>query len=363
MRNKTRISAIFFTGIAIIVLLSAFVKHEEPHPYKIEYPAYFGNRFFIPEDNPTTVEGVALGRMLFYETALSSNNKISCATCHQQEYAFTDRKDFSEGVDGFVQPRNTMSLTNLLWVQNFFWDARTKGLENQADSPLIKVHEMGQAIGVAVQKLKEKKIYNARFEAAFGDKEISPGRIKKALAQFERTLISCNSRYDQYLQGKYQPSISELNGIELFFNNPDPGKNIRGAACGHCHAGPKTYQEMFHNNGLDAAPKDVGRAAITGQAYDIGRFRVVSLRNIGLTAPYMHDARFKTLEEVVDHYSDHIADSPQLSPFLKNNSNNINGTRLGLTSQEKKDLLAFLNMLTDSGFITDKRFSNPFTNN
>ena len=176
-------------------------------------------------------------------------------------------------------------------------------------------------------------------------------------------MISANSKYDQYLRGEYQPTASELNGITLFFTNPEPARQIRGAACGHCHGGPKTFNELFHNNGLDNALKDPGREKTTGQAIDKGRFRVVTLRNIALTAPYMHDGRFKTLEEVIDHYNEHIEQSPTLSIFLQNNSNHINGTQLGLTGQEKKDIIAFLNLLTDSSFITDKRFSNPFLNN
>jgi len=145
----------------------------------------------------------------------------------------------------------------------------------------------------------------------------------------------------------------------LFFANPDPADGVRGAACGHCHGGPKTFVELFHNNGLDSTAADIGREEFTRQPGDKGRFRVVTLRNIALTAPYMHDGRFKTLDEVVDHYNEHIQQSPTLSIFLQNNSNTSKGTRLDLTAQEKKDLVAFLHLLTDSTFITDKRFSNP----
>lgn len=344
----------------LVTLLSSSFDTEHPHPYQLKYPACFGNHFSIPGDNPETVEGIALGRMLFYEKALSANNKTSCATCHQQEHAFCDNKDFSEGADGVKQSRNTMALINVLWTKNFFWDGRAKGLENQADSPLTNIHEMGQSFDASIAKLKAKKIYAAAFKAAFGDSNITKGRIEKALAQFERTLISCSSRYDRYLQGKYRPTASELNGIRLFYSEPDAAKGIRGASCSHCHGGPKTYLELFMNNGLDSVYKDAGRAAVTGQDYDSGRFRVVTLRNIALTAPYMHDARFKTLEEVIDHYSEHIVQSRQLSPFLQNNSNVLHSGQLDLTAQEQKDLIAFLNMLTDSSFITDKRFSDPF---
>lgn len=329
-------------------------------PITISYPDYFGNRINIPADNPTTEQGVALGRMLFYENALSANNKLSCATCHQQEHAFTDGKMFSKGFDKFPQPRNTMSLANLMWVRHYFWDGRSDALEKQAAIPMSSPHEMGQSLAVAATKLQAKKLYVPYFTAAFGSDTITGDKIVKALAQFERTLVSANSLYDKYLQGQYTPTASELNGIALFYGNPDPYQKVRGASCGQCHGGPKTYSELFHNNGLDSVPQDKGRETITGQSIDRGRFRVVTLRNIALTAPYMHDGRFKTLEEVVDHYNEHIVINKNMSSFLANNSNSAQGKNLDLTQPEKTDLIAFMNMLTDSAFIADKRFSNPF---
>lgn len=329
--------------------------------YKIEYPDYFGNKFTIPEDNQTTEQGVFLGRVLFYETALSGNNRMSCATCHQQKHAFTDGKRFSAGFDNTLQPRNTMSLANLLWVRHFFWDGRSDALEKQAATPMTGAHEMGQAIGVSAKKLKVKKFYASLFLQAFGSDTITGEGVGKALAQFERTLVSANSRYDKYLRGQYDPSPSELNGISLFYTNPDPAKHIRGAGCGQCHGGPKTYSELFHNNGLDSVAKDHGRENITGQSYDRGRFRTVTLRNIALTAPYMHDGRFNTLQEVISHYNEHIIVNNTVSSFIADNSNTTNGINLDLNGQEKNNLIAFLNMLTDSAFITDKHFSNPFS--
>ena len=347
------------------IILPGFLMHPrkkktETTPYTIEYPSYFGNRINISPNNPLTKEGIQLGRMLFYETKLSANNKISCATCHQQQFAFTDGKKFSTGVTGINMERNTMSLTNLLWVRHFFWDGRTGSLEEQAATPLTEAHEMGQALKVSAAKLQSSSLYPALFKQVFGTDTITGDNITKAIAQFERTLVSVNSRYDKYLQGQYQPTASELNGIKLFYTNPDPAKSIRGAACGHCHGGPKTFIELFHNNGLDSIPKDKGREKLTGQPMDNGRFRVATLRNIALTAPYMHDGRFATLEAVVDHYNEHLQPSKSLSVFLKDNSNEVNGKNLKLTVEEKKDIIAFLHLLTDSSFITDKRFSNPF---
>ncbi|SDZ90780.1 cytochrome c peroxidase [Arachidicoccus rhizosphaerae] len=335
-----------------------------PHIITLRFPAYFGHHYQIPEDNPTTEEGIALGRMLFYEKQLSKNNQISCASCHQQEHAFSDTAAFSLGADGSAQPRNTMALVNLLWVNQFFWDGRAKGLEAQADTPLVNLHEMNQSFDQSIAKLEHRQLYKNAFKVAFGDEKITKSRIEKALAQFERTLISCNSRYDQYLEGIYQPTAAELEGIALFYGTPTSKTYLRRPSCSHCHGGPNTYEELFMNNGLDSLPKDLGRAIITGQDYDKGRFRVVTLRNIALTAPYMHDGRFKSLAEVIDHYSDHILSSSSLSPFL--NSKEIVSNpkdHLSFTKGERTSLIAFLNMLTDSSFIQDKRFSDPFTSN
>ncbi|MBZ4035411.1 cytochrome-c peroxidase [Flavobacterium sp. 17A] len=328
-------------------------------PYKLEYPDYFGNRISIPEDNPTTKQGVYLGRMLFYETKLSSSQTISCASCHQQKFAFTDGKAFSSGIDNMRTKRNSMSLANLLWVRNFFWDGRAKGLEDQAKFPLNDPHEMGGYLEKAVKILQQTKEYPPLFREAFGTAEITSDKITKAIAQFERTLISANSNYDKYLRGEYNPTEQELNGMELFMNSPRPEKNIRGANCAQCHGTPKMYMELFHNNGLDTEPKDIGREEFTGMENDRGRFRVATLRNIALTAPYMHDGRFKNLDEVLDHYNEHIKPSKSLSISLKNVSNNLDGEKLGLTANEKSDIISFLKMLTDSTFITDPKFSDP----
>lgn len=324
-----------------------------PTPYKLTYPSYFGHRTNLSEDNPLTVEGVQLGRRLFYETRLSSNNTLSCASCHQQAHAFIDPRRFSLGFDGTPTKRNSMSLTNILWVQNFFWDGRATSLEAQAVTPLTDAHEMGQSLEESVRKIPE---YAPLFDAAFGSPGITPERLVKALAQFERTLISANSRYDQYIRGEATFTAEERRGLDLFYGSVNRGQ--RSAGCGNCHGGPRTFNETYHNNGLDRDPLDSGRAGVTHMAYDLARFRVVTLRNIALSAPYMHDGRFGTLREVIDHYSDHLEASPTLSPTLRDTANRP--IYLHLTEGEKTDLLAFLHTLTDSAFITDPRFASPF---
>lgn len=343
--------------IGSFIFLTWFFK-DHPSPYKFNYPVNFGNRITIPPDNLTSREGVFLGRKLFYETRLSANNKLSCGSCHEQSKAFTDGKSFSVGVDGALTSRNSMALVNLLWARKFFWDGRSVGLEQQAAFPLANPHEMGQALEISVEKLRNTEAYPSLFKNAFGDTAITPSRITKAISQFERTLISSNSSYDKYLKKEYQPSPIELGGMNLFMTAPQPDRKIRGADCAHCHGGVKTYMELFHNNGLDNISKDNGIQSITGLDSDHGRFKIPTLRNIALTAPYMHDGRFASLEQVLNHYSEHLQ-AKHLSPFLKGVSNRKDGTGLQLTTYEKKAVIAFLNMLTDSSFISNPEFSNP----
>jgi cytochrome c peroxidase len=357
--QKSRTLLVLLLFIIFLSSLSFTPNPVETGAYNLVYPANFGNRINIPADNPTTKQGVYLGRMLFYETKLSANNTLSCGSCHHQNKAFTDGLVFSKGVDGVLTPRNSMSLANLLWARKFFWDGRANGLEEQAATPLTNPHEMGQSLASSAQKLSQTAAYPSLFKLVYGDENITGDRIVKAIAQFERTLISANSRYDQYLRGAYKPTTDELKGMELFNNAPQPEKGIRGANCAHCHGGPKTYMELFHNNGLDSIPKDAGIAALTGLPTDKGRFKVPTLRNIALTAPYMHDGRFKTLPEVVDHYSEHVLESASLSSFLRGESNEIGGKSLKLQPLEKKQIVAFLNMLTDSTFINNPEFADP----
>ncbi|EHQ30608.1 Di-heme cytochrome c peroxidase [Mucilaginibacter paludis DSM 18603] len=348
--------------LVAVTAISAWNYGHEPvpiGPYPLNYPANFGNRINTPDNNPTTQQGVYLGRMLFYEKRLSADNTISCGSCHQQQKAFTDGRAFSEGVDHVATSRNSMALVNLLWTRKFFWDGRSASLEDQANIPLTNEHEMGQSLAISVQKLKQSAPYPALFKLVYGDQNITANRIVKAIAQFERTLISADSKYDQYLRHAYQLTPQELRGMELFNQRPQPEKGIRGANCAHCHGGVKMYQELFHNNGLDSIPRDRGIEVLTGQPSDRGRFKVPTLRNIALTAPYMHDGRFKTLEEVIDHYSDHVLQSASLSAFLIGESNELGGKTLKLLPGEKKDIIAFLNMLTDSTFISDPRFADP----
>ncbi|MXV15076.1 cytochrome-c peroxidase [Hufsiella ginkgonis] len=348
--------------LCLAVCAAGFVDGTRPPaPYRLDYPPGFGNRINIPANNPTTQAGVLVGRWLFYEKALSVNNRVSCGSCHVQEKAFSDGLAFSTGVGGTPVARNSMSLANLLWSRRFFWDGRAAGLEQQAVFPLTDPHEMGQSLAISARKISMMPRYALLFKQAYGDVRVTGERIVKAIAQFERTLISANSPYDRYLDGRYRPTAEEQKGLLLFNAAPEPTRAIRGANCARCHGGVKTYMELFHNNGLDSLPGDAGIEKLTGLPGDRGRFKAPTLRNIALTAPYMHDGRFNTLDEVLDHYSEHVKQSPSLSPVFRDASNEPAGRNLALRPEEKKQVIAFLHMLTDSTFTTDPRFSDPRT--
>lgn len=349
-KNRTHaISIVLAALLAVCQLLAGSVRPTEPFP--LQYPAYFGNRFVIPPDNPLTIDGVRLGRALFYDKRLSSNGAISCASCHEQARAFSDGRKLSIGVDGVPTKRNAMSLVNLLWVRNFFWDGRASSLEEQASVPMNDPHEMNQSADASATKIGGDKNYQSMFAAAFGDRAITGERIVKALAQFERSLISANAPYDRYLTGRYTPSPDEQRGMELFMGH---AASVARVNCAHCHGSPRLMVELFHNNGLDAMPSDAGREDFTKDAGDRGRFRVPTLRNIAVTAPYMHDGRFNTLHDVLDHYSDHILESETLSSFIPDSTDGSGRRGLLLSEVQKNDIIAFLRMLTDSTFLTNR---------
>jgi cytochrome c peroxidase len=335
-----------------------------PTPYTLVVPAGFPTPV-IPADNPLTNEGVALGRMLFYETKLSSNGTMSCGSCHQQNKAFTDGLAKAVGVDGIANPRGTMSLANVMWSNTLTWDGAFPTLDAQAHKPIENPIEMHQSLAVGVSKLQSTTTYPPLFEAAFGTRTITSDLLLKALTQFERTLISGNSRYDKFTKTQQGLSTDELAGLKLYSTHISP-RILRGAECFHCHTLPlasSNFAAQFFNNGLDVTFTDLGRGGVTKLTADNGKFVAPTLRNITLTAPYMHDGRFTTLEQVLDHYSDHVQmNSPGLDNMLIDGINDpiFNPGRMGLTATEKRQVIAFLKTLTDSTFIADKRFSDPF---
>ncbi|MFT7163035.1 MAG: cytochrome c peroxidase [Bacteroidia bacterium] len=340
----------------------------EPTPFNLELPFYFNDDYEFPDDNPLTVEGVALGRMLFYEKKLSRDNSISCGSCHQQGKAFTDGMAFSTGIDGQQTTISAMSLVNMPWSSHFFWDGRSQSLEEQALEPIENPVEMDQSLEETVAKLQDTEPYPDSFFKAFGTTTITSKNIANALAQFQRTLISANSKYDQHLLGNDVLTEKEKLGMELFFTHPEP--SLRGGNCGDCHvniltSGVNDGFDGFKNNGLDDENGlQEGLAAVTGLPSDRGKFKIPSLRNIALSAPYMHDGRFPTLEEVLDHYNEHINRSETLDPLILEASNESivpgQDIKLHLTEDEKEAIISFLHTLTDDEFINNEDFSDPF---
>ncbi|WP_200979638.1 cytochrome-c peroxidase [Echinicola sp. 20G] len=372
-----RYSKLYYIGIVLVCAsLGACGNDSEeiPQPQNptltLQHPDYFPNDIPMPADNPLTEKGVELGRMLFYEKQLSSDGTLSCGSCHQQSKAFTDGLQFSKGVDGTLGDKNAMSLANLHWTSRFFWDGRAATLEEQALEPISDAREMNLAIDEAVERLQADEDYPERFELAFGTDQITPDLIGKAIAQFMRTLVSGDSKFDLWIKGETELTPTEQLGMELFFTHPDASLQIRGGNCGDCHLGFLTSGDRndflgFHNNGLDADENlENGLSSITGKDTDKGKFKAPTLRNIALTAPYMHDGRFQTLEEVLDHYNDHVQTNSNLDILILEASNEAivpgQPVKLHLSEEEKTAIVAFLHTLTDEKFITDQRFSDPF---
>lgn len=357
----------------LIFLLWSCSDHTEisaPTPYLFEPPAHFGDDFDIPIDNPLTIEGIALGRNLFYEKQLSRNGQVSCGSCHQQAKAFTDGTKFSMGVDRELTSRNSMSIVNLLWNTKFFWDGRAGTLEEQSLQPIIDHIEMDLPLEAAVERLSASESYRQQFFAAYTTDEITADRIAQSIAQFMRTLVSSNSKYDQFLLGQAELTDQEKLGMDLFFTHPVPNIGLRGGNCGDCHlniltSGDREGFQGFHNNGIDTEENlDDGLMKVTGDLIDKGKFKAPSLRNIALTAPYMHDGRFASLSEVLDHYNENIQNSATLDVLITDATNNsVQGetVKLGLTKEEKEAIIVFLHTLTDQDFTSDEVFSDPFT--
>ena len=283
-------------------------------------PFVYG-RFSVPPDNPLTEEAFALGRHLFYDPMLSGNNEVSCATCHVQALAFTDGRAKSPTLSGGELDFSSMSLANLLWGQEkFFWDGRATSLEEQALMPIQHPDEMGQDIGALMAELQASAKYRKMFRKAYGG--ISAENTAKALATFMRMLISSESKYDKYLRGEVRLTAQEEHGRKLFMAHPDTKISLRGGNCIDCHSqfltsGFRDALDGFSNNGLD--PDETlppGLMAVTGNPAHKGFFKVPTLRNIAVTAPYMHDGRFETLEEVMEHYNDGVVVSDTLSPLI-----------------------------------------------
>lgn len=296
----------------------------------------------LPRDNPLIEERVALGRMLFHDPVLSRDGTISCATCHKAEAGFTDGLPVSVGIEGRKGDRNSMPLTNLAWKSEFFWDGRAKSLREQVLQPIADHREMDESLARVCHKLGASEEYARRFRAAYRSPEITEQKLALALEQFLLTLTACQSKFDRAVAGQEPFTEQEQRGFELFMTEREPRMGKQGADCFHCHGGPLFSDQDYHNNGL--AKSEAGRAKATGRESDHGKFATPSLRNIALTAPYMHDGRFATLEEVMEHYSTGVERGPTLDPNLSKHPD----AKLNLSPEEKAALIAFLRTLTDT---------------
>jgi cytochrome c peroxidase len=322
-----------------------------------------------PANNPVTDAGATLGRVLFYDVHLSKNETVACGSCHRQNLAFSDSPVRSLGFDFVPTRRHSISLVNQRYYSRgrFFWDERAATLEDQVLMPIVDVHEMGLTSNEITQRISARPFYSPLFQAAFGTGTVSNERIADALSQFIRSIVSSQSRYDD---GRAQVASRQIS-FPNFTVEENQGKTLfmkpvseNGAGCFQCHAteafvsvnsGPK-------NNGLDlTSTNDFGAFETFPSIADFtGAFKIPTLKNIALTAPYMHDGRFQTLQQVIEHYNSGVKNHPNLSPLLKD----VNGNpqQLNLTEAQKAALLAFLRTLTDPNILNNQKWSDPFIN-
>jgi cytochrome c peroxidase len=324
--------------IVISVFILACTKQDLMERFfGFKQPENFPPRVYKKE---VTQAGFELGRKLFYEPRLSRNNTVSCGSCHIQSAAFTHHgHDISHGIDDRLGNRNATPIMNMAWHSTFMWDGGVFDLDLQPIVPITNVVEMDETIENVLNKLRNHPQYPELFKRAYGSTEITSSQMLKALSQFMVMLVSANSKYDSVKLRKTTFTEAEQQGYQVFQQQ-----------CNSCHQEPLFTDLSFKNNGIGPGPaNDEGRGPITLNPADKFKFKVPSLRNLAYTAPYMHDGRFRSLDAVLNHYSDEVKNMPTLDPLLKNG--------IALTASEKIQLKAFLNTLNDKNFITDKRFA------
>lgn len=340
----------FRLPIFLILLLTAtgFMGNEKQKrirkkDLRLTIPSGFPKPVYDRNLNPPTPEGFVLGRKLFYDPVLSKDSSTSCGSCHQRFAAFAHiDHSLSHGIRSQIGNRNVPAIQNVIWQPHFMWDGGVNHLDVFPIAPITHPKEMDQDLPGLLTKLQASKTYPALFKKAFGDGTVSTERLLKAIAQFTQMLVSVNSKYDRYLAGKETLTEQEMTGLVLFRNR-----------CSSCHPEPLFTDYSFRNIGLppDSAIQDSGRAHITGQSADRLKFKVPSLRNVEMTYPYMHDGRFKNLQLVLEHYGKGHFHGPNVDPDVKMN--------VGLTRNQRADLVAFLKTLTDQAFLSDERFTEP----
>ena len=312
-------------SIIFLTLMIGLMSFTDIKVIRLPYPDHFPNPTFDFQKTPLDSTKILLGRILFYDPILSKDNSISCASCHSPYNAFahTDH-DLSHGIYDAIGTRNAPALFNLAWQNEFMWDGAINHIDMQALAPISHPGEMGSSINEVVSTLNASNAYKELFQKAFGEKTISGAKVLKALTQFQLTLVSANAKYDKVKMGKDSFTLQENNGYLLFKKN-----------CNTCHQEPLFSTYQFANNGLpvDTTLNDFGRWRVTGQTKDSLHFKIPSVRNLSYSYPYMHDGRFKTLLEVLNHYTEQ---------------------KIPLTSNEKADIISFLITLNDADFVFDK---------
>jgi len=340
--NRHSLKGYILRGAAVTVALAVLLLGPwraggaDPKTYTPPIPLGLDKKaFYVPGDNPLTQEKIELGRLLYFDKRLSRDNTIACATCHKPELAFTDDQPVSMGVGRQLGGRSAPTVINRAFSKAQFWDGRAASLEDQAKGPLVNPIEMGMPSHKAeVDKLNQIEGYKKLFQKVFGT-EVTIDGVAMAIASFERTVLSGNSPFDRYMAGdKKALSESAVSGLGIF----------RGKArCAVCHSGFNFTDEKYHNLGIDwdKASVDLGRFTVTKNTKDIGAFKTPTLRDITKTAPYMHDGRDGSLEDMIEFYNRGGIDNPYKDPLI---------TPLNLTNQEKHDLIEFLYSLDGEGW-------------
>lgn len=348
--NKTNINNTGKVSIFLLILLFFFTActkgeytSEQPNPLSFPIsPEHFPPAHYNFQTNTYSKQGFELGRKLFFDPILSVDSTISCNSCHHQKDAFADGgKALSIGIFGQTTLRNSQPIFNLAWNTSFMWDGGITHIEVQPFAPIINPIEMGEDLNNVITKLSNHPEYPALFQNVFKEAPLNDQQLFWALAQYMGNLVSANSKYDKYIKGEIQLTQTELNGLNIFRAN-----------CASCHQEPLFTDNAFHNNGLDTLFLDEGRHTITQDIDDMAKFRTPSLRNIMLTAPYMHDGRFENIQDVVNHYSNSIKFAHSLSPLLQND---VGG--MALSNDEKQNLIIFLETLTDYEFVNAPELS------
>lgn len=344
MRNKNNFNLLSFLVIALLVLSSCNKNNEtetdeEPIDVNLVIPAGWPQPVYNNTANTITEAGFKLGRKLFFDPLLSKDNSTSCGSCHQQFAAFANLDHaVSHGIDNLIGTRNAPPIYNLIWHDAFMWDGGINNLEVMPLAPITNPIEMNETIENVILKLKASSNYRQMFKSAFGSDTINSQRMLLAFTQFMALMVSSNSKYDKVKNGQASFTANESAGYTLFIQK-----------CASCHKEPLMSDFTYRNNGLDSIFTDLGRGHITNDVADNGKFKVPSLRNVELSRPYMHDGRFKTLDQCVEHYISGIKQSATLDSSLT--------TGVPLTGQNKLDIISFLKTLTDNSFINDSRFS------